>query len=273
MRTLVAAYSAHQRILGFSRRTITRRAWSLSQWGQHLADHGVDVATASVEHLEAFLSRWPSPQSRYSIRSDVHQLYKWAKRRGLLTCSDPTDELPAVKVPQRAATPIPSADVRQLIDMAPSSLDRLIVLLAAYAGLRVSEIAALRGEDVDLQGRQLVVRNGKGGADGVVPLAAELAVELARWPRQGRLIPINGQSVGDHIRTMLRRHGIAGRAHDLRHSFGTQAARRTNGNLVLVAQLMRHAHVATTTRYVKWHTTGHEIVTGLYDEGPDSEAA
>jgi integrase/recombinase XerD len=265
MKTLIPAYSAHQRVLGFSPRTVRRRQWSLGRWGAYLDEHGATVDTATVELLEQFLAGWAAPSSRYSIRSDIHTLYTWARRRGLVAGADPTDDLPAVKVPRRAATPITPADVRRLIDGAASELDRLIVCLAAYAGLRVSEIAALRGEDVDLVGRCLVVRAGKGGLDGVVPLADELATVLARWPRRGRLVPINGQSVGDHIRRLLRVHGVAGRAHDLRHSFATQAARRTGGNLVLVAQLMRHADVATTRRYVQWHTTGHEVVTGLYD--------
>ena len=171
-----------------------------------------------------------------------------------------------MKVPRRAATPIPADDVRRLLATVTRRRDQLCIMLAAYAGLRISEIAALRGEDVDLTNRLLVVRAGKGGSDGIIPLAAELAEELADWPARGRLIPISGPAVGERIRLLLRAAGIPGRPHDLRHSFGTQAAQRSNGNLVLVAKLMRHVQVATTQRYVSWHTTGHEIVTGLYDE-------
>ena len=125
-------------------------------------------------------------------------------------------------------------------------------MLAAYAGLRISEISALRGEDVDLAGRQLVVRAGKGGSDDVVPLAAELAAELADWPRRGRLVAdLRADRRGTHPHSCYGPPGSTGRPHDLRHSFGTQAARRSAGNLVLVAQLMRHGQVATTQRYVR----------------------
>lgn len=264
--TLIAKYAAHQRVIGFSRRTIERRTWSLSLWHSHCAHRGERVDTASPDLLEEFLARWPSAQSRYSIRSDIHQFYGWAIDRGHLSCADPTRDVPPARVPQRAATPVAASDVMRLIDSCPRPIDRRMVMLAAYAGLRISEIAALRGEDIDIDGRQLVVRCGKGGGDDVVPLAVELAVELARAPRAGRVVPMTGPSVGDRIRTLMRRAGIAGRPHDLRHSFGTQAARRTSGNLVLVAKLMRHRRITTTTRYVRWHTTGHEVVDGLYGD-------
>lgn len=263
---LLAKFAAYQRVLGYSQRTIDRREWSLRHWQRHLDALGSTLGAPLVEDLELFLARWTSPQSRYSIRSDVRQFYVWAIRRGHLDCANPTDELDPAKVPSRAASPIPADDVLRLIGACVRPVDRLMVMLASYAGLRTAEIAALRGEDVDLAAAQLVVRNGKGGDDEVIPLGREMLAELGRAPRAGRLVPMQGGSVGDRIRTMMRALGIDGRPHDLRHSFGTQAARKTNGNLVLVAKLMRHKRISTTTRYVAWHTTGHEVVSGLYGD-------
>ena len=68
------------------------------------------------------------------------------------------------------------------------------------------------------------------------------------------------------IRRLLRRHGIAGRPHDLRHSFGTEAAEVCNGNVVHVQRLMRHAEVATTMRYVRPSGDLHAVVDRLYDD-------
>lgn len=140
-----------------------------------------------------------------------------------------------------------------------------MIFLAVYAGLRCSEIAHLRGEDVRLDHRLIVVRQGKGGKDATVPLADELGDELASWPRSGALFPgFDGQKVGWRIRRAMRAVGVLARPHDLRHSFGTQVAIKTNGNMVLTAQLMRHENVSSTERYVRWNTTGAEVVSGLY---------
>lgn len=261
--TLIAQYTAHQRVQGFSPRTVHRRVWSLGLWRRHLADRGACVTTATVDHLESFLARWPSAQSRYSIRSDIHQLYRFIARRHLADCADPTEMLDAPKLPRRRATPIDAATVAVLVAHLTGS-DRLIVMLAAYGGLRVSEIAAVSGEDVDLAGRWLRVV-GKGDREDLIPLSHRLADELARWPRRGRLGPYrSGSSVSNRIRVLLRRHGIDGRPHDLRHSFANEAMAVSGDNLVKVQRLMRHAEIATTMRYLKPPGDLHAVVDGMY---------
>ena len=256
--TLIGQYTAHQRYQGFSPRTVNRRAWSLGLWEQHLATNGATVTTATVDHLVTFLARWPSAQSRYSIRSDVHQLYQF-----IGDCPDPTASLKPPKLARRDATPIPATEVRRLLAQPLRPADRLMVMFAACAGLRVSEIAAVRGEDVDLEGRWLTV-TGKGGHRHTLPLAAELAVVLEAWPRHGPLLGMAGGSVSARIRTLFRRHKVVGRPHDLRHSFATETLERT-GDVTVVKELMRHAEVATTMRYLRRRRLRHDMVDALYD--------
>ena len=59
--TLIEQYSTHQRVLGYSRRTISQRAWSVGLWFRFLDVHGVTVHTAGVAELVEFLDRWPAP--------------------------------------------------------------------------------------------------------------------------------------------------------------------------------------------------------------------
>ena len=260
----IQRFLCHQRVIGRAPRTIARRAWSLGHWVEHLQRCGMTLSTATTGDVETFLARFPTAQSRYSIRCDIHQLYRYL-RRTLPTLTDPTDGLDPISVPRRSASPIHADDVRRLVDVTTGT-DRLIVLLAAHAGLRVSEIARVRGEDADLARRWLTV-TGKGGHRDVVPISATLADELAGHPRHGRLVAHrNGQAVAARIRRLFRRYGIVGRPHDLRHSFGTEAAAVCNGNVVKVQQLMRHAEVATTMRYVRPSGDLHPVVDHLYDE-------
>lgn len=254
---LVDAFAAHQAVRGFSRKTIDRRTWSLSL----LAATG-PFAEQTATTIETFLSRWPSPQSRYSIRSDVHQFYKWALRRGHLAY-DPTDDVDKPRLPKRVPTPVTPGDLQRVL-VAAATRDQLVaIMLYAYAGLRASEIAALDMTDIDLEQRMIVVRNGKGGRDDVIPLADELAAIL---PDAGPAVSYRtGASVSDAIRRVYRTAGVHARPHDLRASFGTAAARRSRGNMRLVQRLMRHASVTSTERYVRWDPDGTEIVNGLHD--------
>jgi integrase/recombinase XerD len=105
-----------------------------------------------------------------------------------------------------------------------------MILLAALAGLRVHEIAKVRGQDVDLDSRTLYVV-GKGGHGASIPLHPLLAKAAESMPRRGWWFPANSRRPGEHIRsrcvsdvigTAMQRAGIHdGTAHRLRHWYGT----------------------------------------------------
>lgn len=259
---LIDGYVRHQRVRSFSRETIRRRNTTLRAWIGYLTTVGVSIDDADTGHVEAFIGCLRAAETRKAYHSDLRLFYAWAVGRGLLE-SNPVDALPVPRIRQRGATPVDAADVRRLIDTCEPRA-RLAVMLGAMAGLRVSEMARLRGEDVRLAERMLLVRGGKGGADDPVPLAAELAAELAGWPERGPLLGGRGTTIGALIRRNMRRLEIEGRPHDLRHSFLTAVAQRSGGNIFITARLARHRHIAATVRYVHWHTTGHDLLDGLY---------
>lgn len=252
---LIAAFTAHQRVRGLADRTIERREWSLGL----LAARG-PLTEHTPESIEAFMARWPSAQSRYSVRSDVHQFYRWCVRRDIMQY-DPTDKVDSPKLPKRAPSPISIDELELAISVANLEQKRAI-MLGAYAGLRCSEIAALTASDIDRRRGVLTVRNGKGGKDATVPLAPALADIL---PLHGKSVPYrSGQAVGSAIRRVFRHCGIVARPHDLRHTFGTEAAEVAEGNMELVRQLMRHESLLTTQRYTAWTPEGRDVVRGLY---------
>ena len=104
---------------------------------------------------------------------------------------------------------------------------RLLIL----TGCRRGEILSLRWDDVDLQARELRLRDSKTGPR-VVPLSPSAVQLLADLPRSGEsrwVIP--GRKPGTHMcrlgnawRLLRKRAGLHGvRLHDLRHSFASSA--------------------------------------------------
>jgi integrase/recombinase XerD len=135
---------------------------------------------------------------------------------------------------------------------------RAYIRLGAYQGLRVHEIAKVRSEDIDVHGGSMTV-TGKGGKTALLPLHDEVW-ELARnMPRTGWWFPspnrpghhVDGRAVGKAISDAMQRAGIAsGKAHRLRHYFGTELV-RSGVNLRIVQTLMRHESPATTAIYTR----------------------
>jgi integrase/recombinase XerC len=127
-----------------------------------------------------------------------------------------------------------------------------------------------------------IVADGKGGKDRVVPLHPVLEDRLrgitSGYLFKSQLGPghICGQSLGRRITDVLTRAsgGTRYTTHQLRHFYGTEAARWSGGNVVLVSKLLGHDSMNTTMGYVGWSPTeGAEVVAKIGWSGLDDELA
>jgi integrase/recombinase XerD len=265
---LIEGYTAHQLVRGMALETTRRRRWSLTEF----AETGGLVDRTAID-VELFLARFPVLQTRHCVLSDLRQFYRWAMRRAGLTV-DPTFDVDPIRVPSREATPLTDAQLWAVFNGTRTHDELVAVLLAAYAGLRVSEIANLHTNDIHRRRPPrpsvIVVRGGKGKKDGIVPLADELDAVL---PHTGKAVSYhNAKAASSAIRRVYRRVGIDARPHDLRHTYGTAAAIKAQGNVWIVKSLMRHARLASSEGYVRFNPAGAHIVTGLHVP-PPAEAA
>lgn len=132
-----------------------------------------------------------------------------------------------------------------------------MVLLAALAGLRVHEIAKIRGEDIDREKATLAVI-GKGNKRAVIPLhpilleLTETMPDVGYWftPWDKPDEPITGKSCGQAISRAMKRAAVDGSAHQLRHWYGTNLL-ESGADLRTVQELMRHESLATTQIYTR----------------------
>jgi integrase/recombinase XerC len=148
----------------------------------------------------------------------------------------------------------------ELLGRADDPQDRVILLLGAHAGLRVSEMLGLRWDEVDAAGRELLVRAGKGNKTALVQLTPRLADELEGW-RRLRLAEGGGDP---HVLRLRSQYGVYRRlrrlcvwagvrfkgVHALRHAAGTKLYRQT-GDLGQVQDHLRHATLDMARRYAR----------------------
>jgi integrase/recombinase XerD len=152
--------------------------------------------------------------------------------------------------------PMSDEDLIRLLATRMHRKTRVMILLAALAGLRVSEVARVKGEDIDL-GRGHIWTTGKGGKRKSIPLHPLLLAAAQTMPRTGFWFPgeyeregqcVRASSVSTIIAGVMRRAGVPGTPHCLRHWYGSSLL--ANGaDLRTVQECLRHQSVATTMVY------------------------
>lgn len=186
---------------------------------------------------------------------------------------NPAKRLPKVRVPRAVPRPVSVAQLEAVLARCRNRKTRTMILLGAYQGMRVSEIASIRGESFDLDAN-LLTYIGKGGVRRVQELHPIVRGEVAHYPRHGYWFPpmtnstsglphVTGKSVSETIGRALRRAGIDSpnvTAHSLRHFFGTELL--ANGvDIRVVQELMGHAMLNSTQIYT--HVPEHRQRAGL----------
>ena len=207
-------------------------------------------------HLVTVAKRAPSTVNKTMAALD--DFYTW---RGLGKANVKRQEL-AARAP-RALSPRAMTRYLRAVEASPSARDRAIALLPFYAGLRVSEVAALDVDDVQMSARKGMIRVvGKGEKTRTVPLHSKLREALSAWLAERPAVDGNAlfltrigtrptpEAVNDVISAVTRAAGLDEHVtvHVLRHCFGTNLV-RDGVDLPTVADLMGHARLETTRRY------------------------
>jgi integrase/recombinase XerD len=242
-------------------------AWLRAQGGAGAGEAGVDVLRA---HLAWLVDRGLAASSRSRSLAALRGWYRFLKLEGRIE-QDPTELLDSPRGWKRLPRYLSGEEVDRLLghpDRATSrgARDALLLALLYDCGLRVSELAGLRLDQVDLEAWLLRVR-GKGGKERFVPfgeLAREAIVAYLEGPRGGtrraagnpHLFPgprgghLTRQRAWQIVKLHLAGAGVsrAVSPHTLRHSFATHLL--DNGaDLRAVQLLLGHADISTTQIY------------------------
>lgn len=180
-------------------------------------------------------------------RNALASFSRWAVHTKRLSHDFMTD-VPRVKRDKHKQLPAPSI-ARDLGLSSPDWRVRLMVMLAADAGLRRREICQVRTNDVieDAMGPSLVV-HGKGEKNRIVPLTDLLAAEIRSRPK-GCLFPgEHGHLCPDTVYRLVKQ--VTGWSPHLFHRrFATDLWHATC-DVAEVQALLGHESLATTQQYI-----------------------
>jgi integrase/recombinase XerD len=193
------------------------------------------------------LSRW----SKATYYAHLKDFCKFLVLGGHIDTSPmDSDLIHQPKRPKSLPRPLSDEEVDRVLAVAKGR-DRDWIMLALLAGLRVHEIAKIRGEDVSAQGIYVL---GKGRVEAILPIHPDLWAMAQRYPRHGYWFPgpssphLHPDTITAHVTAVFRPLGIKGSVHRLRHVYGTRLL-RSGVHVRRVQTLMRHGSLETTALY------------------------
>jgi integrase/recombinase XerC len=227
-----------------------------------------DVSEHDVRSFIARLHRQGlGARSIQRLLSAIRGYYRWLMREGLAE-HNPAAAVKAPKSPRKLPQTLDTDAVTRLLDFkadTPLAIrDKAIMELFYSSGLRLSELAALRWDQID-PSSGLITVTGKGNKTRVVPVGSYAAAALNEWRKvrgnfagfeepcifvSQRGKPIAVRTIQSRIRHWARRQGIPQKVypHLLRHSFASHML-ESSGDLRAVQELLGHADISTTQVY------------------------
>lgn len=249
---IITAWTRTMRGQGLSERTITERARVIRQLATAT---GTDPVALTPTVLESWLATLPSAASRDAYYSIVRAWCHWLVRNTYRD-DDPTLRVPRPKPPHARPRPLTEAQLDAVLALPLRTDTRTKIILAAWAGMRIHEIAKIRGTDIDPISQTITI-TGKGARTDTLPVHPLILDRTGLHPSVGLWFPsptrpgepVRAQTVGTVISRALDRAGIKGSAHQLRHRFATSLL-AAGVDSRIVQTLMRHENLATTGRYL-----------------------
>ena len=288
-------FKQYQLALGRSGHTVPAYTAEIKAFGKFLESRDLVWTKAGKAEVRAFLfdlkGRGLSNSSISRHLSSLRAFYRWLIREGESDWN-PAASVVGPKLPRKQALFFTEREAEILLEDEPVKRDTLegeatkeastplesnaAVALEARAqavleliystGLRVGELVGLDTTDVDFKASRILVRQGKGGKDRLVPFGEPAAMALQAWLEcRGELaVPIDlaalfwgrrGRRLGDRevrrfLTTRLDRQGLDRRysPHSLRHSFATHLL-SAGADLSAIGEMLGHSSLATTERY------------------------
>ena len=182
----------------------------------------------------------------------------------VLGAASPVAKIPRAKRKKTLPKVLSESEVKRFLEALGNPKHRAIAFVLYSGGLRVSEAARLKIDDIDSERAQIHVRQGKGQKDRYVMLSPVVLYVLREYVRVERpydwLFP-SGRRRDRHItiRTIERmvtqgaiEAGIGKRVtpHSLRHSFATHLL-EAGTDLRYIQELLGHAKITTTVIYTR----------------------
>jgi site-specific recombinase XerD len=169
----------------------------------------------------------------------------------------------------RRGRPLPKAlsqeQVQRLFAQIAHPMDRALFLVLLRCGLRVSEVATLKLEQIDWEQQAIHIVQGKGRKDRCVYLSPDAVASVQQclaqhpgaraqgyvfWNRKRTQQPLSVKAIQKKMERYAKAAGITASCHSLRHTFASNLLEH-GAEVVAIRDFLGHSQIASSERYAK----------------------
>ncbi|XVJ69135.1 MAG: site-specific tyrosine recombinase XerC [Rhizobacter sp.] len=251
--------------------------WAESRGISHPEQVSRQILERYQRHLHHYRKKNGEPLSTVSQKSKlapVRALFKWLTRQGEIAANPAADlELPRKihRIPRQVLSHDEAQQVLALADLSTlvGLRDRAMMEVLYATGMRRMELAGLCTDDIDADRGLVLIRQGKGGKDRLVPLGQRALYWVQRYQEEVRphlawnhneralflgqegyalgLAQLTGRMAG-YIRAA--KLGKQGGCHLWRHSMATQML-EGGADIRFIQAMLGHSDISSTQIYTQ----------------------
>jgi integrase/recombinase XerC len=272
---LLERYHESEKLKGLSEKSVTRKVRDLEKFLVYLEENtlGKTVLRATEKEVEKYFNILEPLLVPHSYNRKLNSLcgfYDYLQREGKVLVN-PARELRRKRRIKRAPECFTEEEIKRIlesIDMTPvGRRDRAMFETLYSTGMRLGELKGLLVSDVDFREKEIVIRQGKGGKERIVPVGSRALAAIKEYlkvryvfvfpERESERLFLNRYGNGIDSAGVRRsfyvwkiKAGVLtqGALHAVRHSFASHLLAR-GASLEMIRRMLGHEHLTTTQGY------------------------
>lgn len=263
LRKRIWNYLGAKRIDGLSPRTLNNYKYTLEMFAEKMSKGVSKITTDDIRGYINYLSETRKLKET-SLQTHINTLrafFGWLYVEEKIK-KNPMLKIHSLKIDKKSARQALSAEeLERLRDACKGYREKALVEFLVSTGCRLSEVAQLNTDDLNINDRTVVV-TGKGDKDRPVYFSVRARLMLQEYIKERKggtglfvstktpYLPLKQRAIQRIIHTVSERAGLAGRVHPhlLRHTFATQAL-NSGMDVTVIQRLLGHEDIATTQIY------------------------
>jgi integrase/recombinase XerD len=265
----IEAFKKYMETMDRSKETIRGYSMEMAVFNRFLEKKNngpVYLTEVNEQDMEDYLLhlkiKGDAPASRSRSLYILRSFYNFCYKKDLVL-KNLGVKLEPIKVPQKERCYLTEEEVNELLTAIDNPIIHVVVQTLFMTGMRISEALNLTLQDVDMEKKVILVREGKGKKSRIIPISKKLhfhlvnylsnvrpKVENNRFFATKKTGSLSDQHVNGIIRGATEKLGWNKNVtcHILRHSFASNLIKH-DVNLVKVQKLLGHSSLKTTSIY------------------------